>query len=40
MGFPVGTVIKNPPANSGDTGVSGSIPGFYIHLPRIDIPAL
>ena len=27
MGFPGGTVVKNPPANAGDTGDTGSIPG-------------
>ena len=26
-GFPCGSVIKNPPANAGDTGVEGLIPG-------------
>ena len=26
-GFPGGAVVENPPANAGDTGVSGSIPG-------------
>ena len=26
-GFPGGTVIKNPPANAGDTGHMGLIPG-------------
>ena len=29
MGFPSGTVVKNPPANSGDTGL---IPGLEDHL--------
>ena len=28
MGFPGSTVIKNPPANAGDTGVVGLIPGL------------
>ena len=28
MGFPAGTVVKNLPANAGDTGEAGSIPGF------------
>ena len=28
MGFPGGTVVKNPPANAGDTGDTGSIPGL------------
>ena len=27
MGFPSGAVVKNPPANAGDTGDAGSIPG-------------
>ena len=27
MGFPGGSVVKNPPANAGDTGDAGSIPG-------------
>ena len=27
MGFPGGAVVKNPPANAGDTRDSGSIPG-------------
>ena len=27
MGFPGGTVVKNLPANAGDTGDVGSIPG-------------
>ena len=27
MGFPGGTVVKNPPANAGDTRDMGSIPG-------------
>ena len=27
MGFPGGSVVKNPPANAGDLGDSGSIPG-------------
>ena len=27
MGFPCGTMIKNPPANARDTRDSGSIPG-------------
>ena len=26
-GFPVGTVVENPPANAGDTRDMGSIPG-------------
>ena len=27
MGFPGGTVVKNPPTNAGATGDTGSIPG-------------
>ena len=27
MGFPGASVVKNPPANAGDTGNVGSIPG-------------
>ena len=27
MGFPKGSVVKNPPANAGDAGEVGSIPG-------------
>ena len=27
MGFPGGTLLKNPPANAGDTGDAGLIPG-------------
>ena len=27
LGFPGGAVVKNPPANAGDEGDSGSIPG-------------
>ena len=27
MGFPGGSVVKNPPANAGGTGDTGSIPG-------------
>ena len=27
-GFPVGTMVKNPLANAGDTGDVGSIPGL------------
>ena len=27
QGFPGGTVVKNPPANVGDKGDEGSIPG-------------
>ena len=30
LGFPGGSVIKNPPANSGDIGDAGSIPGSRI----------
>ena len=28
VGFPGGSVVKNPPANAEDTGVGGSIPGL------------
>ena len=28
MGFPGGTVVKNLPANAGDIGDAGSIPGL------------
>ena len=28
MGFTGGTVVKNPPANAGDTGHEASIPGW------------
>ena len=28
MGFPGGSVVKNPHANAGDAGDSGSIPGL------------
>jgi len=27
-GFPGGSVVKNPPANAGDTGDAGLIPGL------------
>ena len=27
-GFPDGSVVKNPPANAGDAGDTGSIPGL------------
>ena len=27
LGFPSGTVVKNPPANAGATGDAGLIPG-------------
>ena len=27
MGFPGGSIVKNPPANAGDVGDVGSIPG-------------
>ena len=27
MDFPGGSVVKNPPANAGDSGDTGSIPG-------------
>ena len=28
MSFPCGSVVKNPPANAGDTGYVGSVPGW------------
>ena len=28
MGFPGGSVVKNPPANAGNAGDMGSIPGL------------
>ena len=28
VGFPDGSVVKNPPANAGDAGHSNSIPGW------------
>ena len=28
MGFPGDSVVKNTPANAGDTGDTGSVPGF------------
>ena len=28
LGFPDGSVVKNPPANAGDTGDKSSIPGL------------
>ena len=28
MGFPGGSVVKNPPANAGDTGDWGLVPGL------------
>ena len=28
MGFPGGSVVKNPPVNAGDTGDAGLIPGL------------
>ena len=30
MGFPCGPVVKNPPANAGDSGDMGLIPGLGI----------
>ena len=32
MGFPSGSVVRNPPANAGDTGVMYLIPGSGRHL--------
>ena len=28
LGFPGGSVVKNPPVNAGDAGYAGSIPGM------------
>ena len=28
LGFPGGSVVKNPPANAGDAGDTGSVPGL------------
>ena len=28
MGFPGGSVVKNPPASAGDTSNTGSVPGL------------
>ena len=28
LGFPSGSVVKNPPANAGDTRDTGSVPGL------------
>ena len=28
MGFPGGTMVKNPPANAGDERDAGSVPGW------------
>ena len=28
LGFPDGSVVKNPPANAGDTGDKSSVPGL------------
>ena len=32
MGFPLGSVVKNPPANAGDAGNTDSIPGSGRYL--------
>ena len=32
LGFPGGAVVKNPPANAGDSGDRGSVPGWGISL--------
>ena len=32
MGFPLSSVIKNPPANAGDAGNTDSIPGSGRYL--------
>ena len=34
VGFPGGTVVKNPPANAGDAGDLGLIPGLGRFLPE------
>ena len=34
-GFPGGSVVKNPPANAGDTGDMGSITGSRDPLERV-----
>ena len=34
MGFPGGSVVKNLPANAGDTGYVGSIPGWEDPLEK------
>ena len=33
-GFPGGAVVKNPPANAGDAGDEGSIPGLEDPLEK------
>ena len=33
-GFPGGSVVKNPSANSGDAGDAGSIPGLQSFLEK------
>ena len=32
MYFPGGSMVKNPPANAGDSGDKGSVPGWGISL--------
>ena len=34
MGFPGGAVVKNPPANAGDSRDTGSIPGWEDHTEK------
>ena len=34
MGLPGGTVVKNPPANAGDAGDLGLIPGLGRFFPE------
>ena len=34
LGFPGSSVVKNPPANAGDTGDLGSIPGWKNPLEK------
>ena len=35
LGFPGGSVVKNPPTSAGDSGHVGSIPGRAIGLQRV-----
>ena len=34
MGFPRGTMVKNPPANAGDERGAGSVPGLRRSLGK------
>ena len=36
LAFPAGSVVKNPPANAGDAGNAGSIPGSGRFLGQED----